>query len=296
MSVHLPVVQSSAATTAFVTERLDGPVGSEHHLWLDGNQKITASNGTYATPRANAFSLVQVEDCPASTPTCRASCYVHALESAQAELHAKYRHNSRTLRDLFALTDGGYSADQPAGRWWARRLADHLEDTAIKEFRWHVSGDLWDATYAWWVARVVELSPDVRHWIYTRSHVLTAAFVGLKNIAVNYSVDRDNYRAALPYAAAHAAHGQPVRLCYMVTNDGHVPDDLPPDSVLFPDYSLRGARGASPAEQRRTSPWWQSLTGAQRRMTCPVDFYGKGEGTRCGPCSRCIKPAKGQDR
>jgi hypothetical protein len=222
------------------------------------------------------------------------NCYVHGLEAAAKTTHDLYRHNSRTLREIFAAPDGvGYSADQPAGRWWARRLGAWIEEHARGGFRWHVSGDLFDPTYAWWVARVVECSPSVRHWIYTRSHAMSAAFVGVSNITVNYSVDVDNYETAKAYAAAHAAIGEPVRLCYMVTGDGHVPSDLPPGSVIFPDYSLRGSRGDTPNDQRASSSWWQSLTGEHRRMVCGVDFYGKSEKMRCGPCLKCIEPVKG---
>jgi hypothetical protein len=66
-----------------------------------------------------------------------------------------------------------------------------------------------------------------------------------------------------------------------------VPDDLPHESVIFPDYSLRAAKG-KPSDQRSGSAWWQSLSSAQRAMVCPVDFYGKSETLRCGPCRRCI--------
>lgn len=297
MSKLLPVVTSSAASTAFVATKLEGPPDSGHYLWLDGNQKITAGNGTYEDPKPNAFSLVQIESCPMSTPTCRASCYVHGLEAAAKTTHDLYVHNWRTIREIFAEVDDagqliGYNANQPAGRWWARKLGAWIAENAAGGFRWHVSGDLFDPTYAWWVARVAECSPNVRHWIYTRSHPFSAAFVGVPNVTVNYSVDHDNYAAALPYAAAHAAIGAPVRLCYMVTGDGEVPADLPAGSVIFPDYALRGARGGSPAQQRASSPWWQSLTGEQRRMVCPVDFYSKSENNRCGPCRKCIDPVK----
>jgi hypothetical protein len=300
MSKLLPVVVgSSAATTVFCAERIEGPPDSGDHLWVDGNQKITASNGTYDAPTPNAFSLVQVEDCPMSTPTCRASCYVHGLEAAAKATHDLYRHNSRTLRAIFEERDAdgqllGYNADQPAGRWWARTLGRWIAEHC-REFRWHVSGDIFDGTYAWWIARVCEESPAVRHWIYTRSHPLSAAFVGVGNITVNYSVDADNYAAAIPYYLAHAGVGSPVRLCYMATGDGRVPDDLPPGSVIFPDYSLRGKRGGSPAEQRASSVWYQSLPGKKRRMICPVDFYGKSENLRCGPCRKCIDPVTAKE-
>lgn len=281
VTVRLLVV-SSAATTTFCAEKLEGPPGSGHWLWLDGNQKITAGNGTYEAPRPNAFSLVQIEDCPQSTPTCRAACYVAGIELHAKSTHDLYRHNSRTLREIFAAPDGagGLLADQPAGRWWARRLGVWIEEHARGGFRWHVSGDLFDPSYAWWVARVVEASPGVRHWIYTRSHNMSAAFVGVPNITVNYSVDADNYVAAQRYVAAHAAIGEPVRQCYMVTGDGAVPTDLPADSVLFPDYALRGVRGA----------WFQALPSHQKKMVCPTDLSSKSERRRCGPCDRCIRP------
>lgn len=283
---HLPIV-SSAASTAFCSEALVGVTpsdGVERTLWLDGNQKITAGNGSYADPRPNAFSLVQVETCPGSTPTCREACYVHGLEAAAKSTHDLYRHNTTTIREILA--------DVKVGTWWAHHMAAWVRLNAGGGFRWHVSGDLFDVQYAHWIGNVIALSPEVRHWLYTRSHYMTAIFVGLDNATINYSVDRDNYRDAIPYVEAHRANGHPVRLCYMVTGDGQVPSDLPEGSVLFPDYALRGSRGESPAAQRASSAWYQSLTGAQRRMVCPVDFYGKSEGVRCGPCSKCIDPAR----
>lgn len=293
MTTHLPVVGSSAATTTFCVAELEGRDGRK--LYIDGNRKITAGNGTYKDPKPNAFSLVQIEDCPDSTPTCRASCYVHGLEAAAKSTHDLYRHNSKTIREILAAADGiGFDPTNPDAVWWGHHFAAWITEHAAGGFRWHVSGDLFAPEYAWWVANVVALSPTVRHWIYTRSHYMSASFVDprtgamLPNIAVNYSVDRDNYELSRKYVEAHAAIGAPVRLCYMVTGDGAVPSDLPEGSVLFPDYSLRGARNTRPAEQRSSSTWYQSLTSAQRRMVCPVDFYGKSDGTRCGPCSKCL--------
>lgn len=291
----LPVITSSAVSTSFVVERLDGPADTEDHLWIDGNQKVTAGNGSYAEPRANSLSLVQIDDCPNSTPTCRASCYVHGLEAAQRDLHDKYRHNSETIRRLMTVDDErGISAHTQAMYWWAKRLGEWISENAAGGFRWHVSGDLFHPSYAEWISWVVRYSPSVRHWIYTRSHAYTAAFVdnGCTNLTINLSADRDNYASAIAHHAAHAGTGTPARIAYMVTGDGHVPADLPPGSVIFPDYALRGARGGSKAEQRASSAWWQSLTGEQRRMVCGVDFYGKSEKMRCGPCRKCIDPVQ----
>lgn len=290
----LPVVTTSAAATAFCVEKLEGPGG--RHLWLDGNDKITAGNGAYGAPKPNAFSLPAqaVEDrdgrgglhCPGSTPICRASCYVDGLAKHAAATYEMYKHNAETIRQIVGSPDEGD---------WAIAFARWITEHAAGGFRWHVSGDLYSPEYARFVATVVQFSPTVRHWIYTRSFWLTAVFVGLENLTINYSVDRDNYREALAYVEAHKSIGAPVRLCYLVTEDGEVPNDLPEGSVLFPDYSLRGARGKTPAEQRASSEWYQGLPGSYRRMVCPVDFHGKSEELRCGPCRRCLDQTEGYD-
>jgi hypothetical protein len=40
------------------------------------------------------------------------------------------------------------------------------------------------------------------------------------------------------------------------------------------------------------SPWWQTLTPAQRATVCPVDAHNKSEKRRCGfeggRCNRCL--------
>ncbi len=274
MTPHLPVL-TSAAVTAFCSAKLDGPGGVS--LWLDGNQKIMRNNGTYETPKPNAFSLVQIEDCPHSTPTCRAGCYVHGLEANAPDTHALYRHNSLAIRRILG------DFDKATAVAWSHELADWITTNAGGGFRWHVSGDIFSRPYAAWIHDVVMRSPKVEHWIYTRSFPFIGQLVGMKNLALNLSCDQDNFAEALK---AYVNHGDKVRLCYY-TRDGFVPD-LPRGSVIFPDYGLRGARGETPAEQRASSPWWQGLDGEQRAMTCPVDFYGKQEDLRCGPCSRCL--------
>ena len=233
MTVHLPVI-SSAASTDFVSVEVVGPDGVK--LYIDGNQKVSGW-----IPKPNAFSLVQIEDCPGSTPTCRASCYVHGLEANAKSTHDLYRHNSKTIREILA---------SPHAAQWAHLMADWITENAPDiGFRWHVSGDLFSAEYAAFVATVIAWSPAVRHWIYTRSFQLTAAFVGLKNLSLNYSVDRDNLADAMTCFHAHASVGSPVRLCYLVTDDGITPA-LPDGSVVFPDYALRGVRGETPATAR----------------------------------------------
>lgn len=268
--------------TAFCSARLDGPGG---YIFLDGNGKVTGGNGTFAAPRPNAFSIVQVEDCPFRTPTCEAACYVHGLESNAPNTHALYRHNSRMLRQLLA---------NPVHRTvWAHLLADWITDNAAAGFRWHVSGDITSELHAKWIAMVCDASPDVRHWIYTRSYPYIGPLLEVagSNLALNLSCDRDNLWLARRFADKNG-----LRLAYMVAgdeprwvDDGElrkvVAPELPEGSVLFPDYALRGRDLDKPTD----APWWQSLTPAQRRQVCPVDFFGGSPSLRCGPCKKCLR-------
>lgn len=250
-------VSDGAERTAFCAAKLEAPDGT--FLWLDGNGKITAGNGTLDVPRPNAFSLVQVEDCPGSTPSCRQSCYVHGLEKHAPDTHALYRHNSTIIRRILS--------DESESLMWMGLLGMWIEQNAPHGFRWHVSGDVFSLDYAWWIAEVCRCSPSTLHWIYTRS---------FGNLVLNLSCDRDNYGAASMLAKVHG-----LRLCYL-TLDGNVPGDLPDDSVIFPDYSLRQDAPAGKF-------WHYSLPPRQKKMVCPVDFFGKTEQRRCGPCDRCMK-------
>ena len=65
-------------TTQFCSATIPLWDGLAFHL--DGNSKVTRSNGSYDAPAPNAFSLPHVTTCPGSTERCRASCYVHGLK------------------------------------------------------------------------------------------------------------------------------------------------------------------------------------------------------------------------
>ena len=294
----LPVVGSTASTTQFCATELEGPDGTS--LWLDGNQKITAGNGTYDDPMPNAFSLEAqaVHDvergseaesihCPGSTPTCRKSCYVHGLEKHAKTTYELYRHNSTTIRKILASA--------PLFYHWSVIMADHISANCKGGFRWHVSGDVFSAEYAQWIAAVCRRSPDVQHWIYTRSFapeilgpLFTVSTVNGGNLALNLSCDKDNYNAAVLAADyfQNTIDQESLRLCYLVeAADPIVPPDLKASTdVIFPDYDLRPRAVEDPTAH----PWWASLTLAQRKMVCPVDAFNKSETRRCGPCSRCM--------
>lgn len=309
MAKKLPVVGTSAATTTFCATRVDGPGGL--HLWVDGNGKITRDRGDLEHPVPNAFSLLSqgVENkagrggthCPGATKTCIASCYVDGLAKHAADTYALYKHNSETLREILF---GGVRNEADA---WAMTFAEWIAANC-STFRWHVSGDVFSPEYALWIRDVCREASDVQFWIYTRSFApeileplaSVATFNG-GNLALNLSCDRDNWRhAELARERASGGvwkqcdgcpdmehpedlHAHPVdgpRLCYL-TNDGLVPQTLPEGSVIFPDYALRGG-----TEEGRA--WFAALESHHKKMVCPVDYGGKSEERRCGPCARCL--------
>ena len=259
---------TTAASTAFVVERL---LVKGREFFFDGNQKITADNGTFEKPAANAFSIWQAIDCPYRTPTCDSSCYVHNLEKFQPEVHKHYQINSENIRS--AMYSGFYDT--------AYAFADWIEKNAAGGFRWHVSGDIFSMRYAEFIQQVCMESLEVPHWIYTRSFPFLEPLVRVPNLVVNLSADKDNYWLARRFAQQHD-----LRVCYL-TVDGEVPDDLKAGDVIFPDYGLRGV-DQKPFEFRQDSEWWNNLEGRQRKMVCPVDIYGKSEKIRCGPCNKCM--------
>jgi len=272
--------KSTAAETEFCREKIEFAPGD--YVWIDGNGKITAGNGTLKKPRPNAFSLVEVADCPMRTPICERACYVHGLRKHAPATHKLYQHNSKTVREILegpvdwnpcprngeAPSRAVMLADA-MGKWIETNCRGH-------EFRWHVSGDVFSEEYARFIHLVVVKSPSVRHWIYTRSYQFIP-HLQARNLTVNFSADAHNY-----WLAERARKEYGVRICYLTSARdvrGAVPRNLPPDSVIFPDYDLREDR-----------EWFKSLPRSHRKMVCPVDFYGKKERRRCGPCDRCIKP------
>ena len=247
------------------------PDGKMLIFWFDGNGKVTYGNGSFDKPVANSFSLVQVLDCPFATETCKSVCYVHGLEKREAEIHGKYYENRTTIREV--LTNFEYQ------RFAVKAFVEYIKRNCTRGFRWHISGDIFSMEYASFIRAVCMASPDVRHIIYTRSFAYINPLIGLPNLIVNLSADKNNYKEALAFH-----HRSGFRICYL-TVEGEVPPNLPDGSVLFPAYELRGRDLPKPTE----SPWWQSLDLRQRKMVCPPDFFGQSESYRCGPCQKCLK-------
>jgi hypothetical protein len=246
--------------TYFVWKGIEATPGLT--LWLDGNSKIS---GWY--PKPNALSLPAPATCLGSTATCRAACYASsAATSIPDDLARKYAHNKRTIDRLLAAPDSRMCLEAAGqlGDW----INQHCRDIG---FRWHVSGDVFSADYAWWITEVCYESRDVQHWIYTRSLHLVPTLLDAPNLAVNISADKDNLGMARAVALDTAAH-----LTYLWT--GEPLPELPPGTVLFPSYGQR-ARDGAPLPPP-----------PHRAMICPGDYFGQSERMRCGVCVKCGNP------
>lgn len=248
------------------------PIGGGRAFTIDGNSKITALAGCVEAPEPNALSLPPVATCPGATRACMATCYVRGLAKQAPALHAKYAENLRLLLAVLLEADEGAAAADALGAWVASRIG------AGGYFRWHVSGDVINAAHARWIVRVCGASPNVHHWIYTRTLPAVPLLCCAANLAVNVSADADNADAAIPLARANGA-----RVAWLARLDEELPP-LEPGDVIFPDYPCRGRDLADPT----TAPWWRALEPAQRRLVCPADFFGQSTRDRCGPCARCL--------
>lgn len=246
------------------------PDGVVISVWFDGNSKVTLNNGTFEEPAANAFSLVQVTDCPGATPACINICYVHKLEANEQAVHDKYRINSAAIRLILSnLAYIEIATDAFAG---------YINNYCKDGFRWHISGDIFSFLYALFIQRICLMTPRVRHWIYTRSFNYIYPLYRVPNLVLNLSADKDNIDEALCLGKIYR-----LRVCYL-SIDGEVPG-LPKGSVIFPNHKLRGRDLPKPTD----ALWWQSLTLEQRQTVCPPDFFGQSDRIRCGPCKKCLK-------
>ncbi len=221
-------------TTKFISAEIPLQFGGVS-LWIDGNSKITWDNGTYAKPSPNAFSIPHIATCPGSTARCRESCYIHGLKKAAPEIYRLYELNELALHYIF-FTEGRMDIA-------AHTLAKWISANAKGGFRWHVSGDVTSIRHAEWIAAVCGKASEVPFWIYTRTLEAVETLVQAKNLAVNVSADRDNYRLA-----AHSAEVNGARLCYLVSEPEEVIPNLPLGSVIFPDYPLRGRMLIEPTD------------------------------------------------
>ena len=251
--------------------------GHRFTIHVDGNSKIALNPEGYIAPTPSAFSLPAPSCCPGATPECTAVCYTQGLRKKQPELAAEYFENERAMHAILAL-------DRETRDALASQLGRWITENAPFGFRWHVSGDVFSEEYARWIVAVCAHSPDVPHWIYTRSFFAVPILVAAPNLAVNVSLDAGNWDD-LKGDAQFALIQNTARACWMASAADEEIPPLPKDSVIFPVYSLR--QGTPDG-----AVWYGALSKKQARMVCPADYFGQSESMRCATCRRCLGPVR----
>jgi hypothetical protein len=143
------------------------------NLLTRGNDKIGS--------KVFAFNLPAVETCPGRSPCCEAHCYAQT---------GRWRFNA--VREALA--------------WnlrWARKamfvpeVCEELRRRKVKVLRLHASGDFFDEAYVLRWLEILERSPGVRAYAYTRSwrvpamEAALARLAALANFQMWYSADAD---------------------------------------------------------------------------------------------------------
>lgn len=116
-----------------------------------------------------SFSLPAVMTCPGRSKdkdsVCN-TCYARG---------GTYRYKAPADCQAARLVWTRKALKTAAGRVaWTRAMVDAVIKTQYPEFRWHDSGDVFNATYGKMVLMVVRGTPQITHWIPTRSWVRPA--------------------------------------------------------------------------------------------------------------------------
>lgn len=147
--------------------------------------------------------------CPGVTEACR-NCYAAGLESWAPGFRRAAAANLDALRHLYRC--GGSRAVSAALVAVVRRSEDLQRAAGVSApvFRWHSDGDLFADWYARAVRRAIVETPQVDHWLYTRSLGIVRHLLPVPdNARVYLSGDRYNLDGV---ARAVKRYGFPVAM------------------------------------------------------------------------------------
>lgn len=188
-----------------------------HHDAKTAPAVMVERSGRCVAAVANAWPLPSgpIEhggSCPGATSACR-DCYAAGLEAAYTAFRRGCSDNLAALQHLYGC--GGVAL---VGRVLAdvvrhSERAQRARGVVRPAFRWHSSGDVFADWYARAIVRAVDQTPDVEHWVYTRTLSAVGILKRARGLSVYVSADFDNVERA---ARAAARHGVPVA---MLAND-----------------------------------------------------------------------------
>jgi len=157
------------------------------------DRKVSAHHGIGVK---NSFGLPAGISCPGMTSICGKVCYAKKIERMPylKTVRDNLVHNWDALSnashfDMYVMLNDmihDFKAECVKGR---RDIP--------KVFRIHWDGDFFSDDYASAWAMTIQNHPDVQFWAYTRSFEFVPALVGLDNLALYLSADKDNLEDAI---------------------------------------------------------------------------------------------------
>ena len=184
-------------------------------VFSEGNDKLG--------DRVLTFSLPAVLTCPGSSGLCRSLCYADRPQS---------RFSLPEVRDCYWRNFALSKRDD-----FAEVVAALLARTRRERpmVRLHVSGDVYDAAYAWKWLKVARSTPRATFWCYTRSwrvpeiRAVLEEWGSLPNMHLWYSYDRET-------GAPSGQHSR-IRTAYLRVDGGDEPEEGP--DLYFREHALR---------------------------------------------------------
>jgi hypothetical protein len=168
-------------------------------LKLSGDRKVTPlsrwstvkkTGKQVAKPKVfNSFGLPALGSCPGFTEWCKQVCYAFNLQRAWSNVDALVQHNLELLRSC------GSNVNRMTELLTTLVNSVNWHGTD-KVFRWHWDGDIFSLFYSHAIANTCRNTPDVQHWLYTRSFDFVVPLLDIPNLTVYLSVDSHNQKEA----------------------------------------------------------------------------------------------------
>ena len=249
----LPLVRAEANCAS-----ADAPLTGDNccrrrNLLVRGNLKLG--------PDLLAFSLLAGlpstgGTCPGASDACLADCYARGGNFCWPAVRSQHEANLAASR-------------RPD---FVRRMVAELNRRFARVLRWHVAGDVYSVGYARRLLDIVRATPDVTHYLYSRSWRVRRIRPALlllaaePNVRCWLSCDRSTGLPRFPLPPG-------VRCCWMMTDPEEERThaaEIAACSLVFRTRRCRRSRRVTIGDT----------------LVCPVE-NGAGRRTNCGSCGIC---------
>jgi hypothetical protein len=153
-------------------------------------------SGRASATIANAWALPAGPDgaCRDTTPACQV-CYARRIETARSAFADMVRSNLESVRHLLECVGSVETGAMLAVMVEVSAERQRAAGVEFPTWRWHADGDIDSLAYAAAIRQCVRLTPDVEHWVYTRSPQYLGRLFGRTrpaNLRVLLSADQWN--------------------------------------------------------------------------------------------------------